>query len=227
MNNYQYKTKLIVFLAMIYVTCKLLCNPIFFRQTEFIVPYLNYQFKITCAILVFPLTYILSDGITVITNRKIAIIIIMFGIICDGIFSCVINFISLFSLPHQMSSTELLNTQSINNIGGQMWKLYYYGVIASAVASIFEVIIFSFLYKKIKIFFISTVISIVLIITVHNLITDYYTLSSEKDVWQIVLHNWMMNISFMLIYILLYVVAVGMYKWLKFNRTFLKVKIKK
>lgn len=203
----------VVFLVMLYVTCKLTCNPIFFRQTEFNLPFINYYFKITCAAFIFPSIYVLSDTIVAFTNRKIAILIIIFGIICDGVFSYLVSYFSNHPLPSVISPHELLNTNAVNVIGLQMWPLFYHGVMASAIAAIGEAIIFSFFYKKINNFFISTITSIMIILVIHNLITDYPTLRAEPDVWQIIVDNWIMNTFFMIMYTLIVVMFMEFRKF--------------
>ena len=202
---------------MFYVTLKLLCNPMFFRQTELFVPFTHYDIKITCAALIFPAIYVLSDAIILLTNRKIGFIIITFGLICDGLFSYGVNYLANLNLPAVMSKIELADTMAVNIVGVQMWPLYYHGVIASAIASLSEAFIFSFVYKKLQNFFVSTISSITIILVIHNLITDYPVLSHEPDVWQIIINNWFMNISFMTIYTLLIILVMKIHKNIKLN----------
>ena len=51
----------IFIIIMLYITAKLTCNPIFFRQIEVFIPIINIQSKITGSVLVYPLTYIFCD----------------------------------------------------------------------------------------------------------------------------------------------------------------------
>lgn len=203
---------------MMYVTFKLACNPMFFRQAQFFIPLTHHNMKITCAAFIFPGVYVISDAIIALTSRKIGFIIITFGIICDGLFSYGVNYFASLGLPTVMSKTELANSLAVNVVGIQMWPLYYHGVIATSVAALSEALIFSFVYKKIKSFFISTISSITIILVIHNLITDYPMLKHEPDVWHIIINNWLMNISFMTIYTLIIILGIKIRKNLKHNR---------
>lgn len=205
----------LIYLTMFYVTCKLACNPMFFRQAEFTVPLIQYHMKITCAAFIFPAIYVISDAIIALTNRKIGGLIIIFGIICDGIFSYGISYFAKLEIPAIMSKTELLNTTSINIIAVQMWPLFYHGVIASAAAAIGEALIFSFIYKKLNNFFISTIASIIITLVIHNLITDYPILRDEPDAWHIIINNLLMNTSFMMVYTLIIVIFMRIHETLK------------
>lgn len=199
---------------MMYVTCKLVCNPIFFRQTNFNLPYLAYHFNFTCAAFIFPSIYVLSDVIVALTNRRIALIVVAVGIICDGLFSFLISYFSNMDMPLVMSKSELLYNNSVNVIGTQMWPLFYDGLVATIIAATSEALIFSFLYKKMNNFFISTISSICIILVMHNLITDYPALRHEPDAWRIIIDNWIMNMSFMVLYSLLVVIIMKMRKYI-------------
>jgi|GEM_PF-4453325 len=64
----------------------------FKRNTEYFVSEredYSYNFNI------YPLVYVISDLITAVSNRKTAIIIIIFGIMCDGFFSYGVYYVSL------------------------------------------------------------------------------------------------------------------------------------
>lgn len=201
-----------LFFCMLYVTCKLVCNPIFFRQTNFNLPYIDYHFKFTCAAFIFPSIYVLSDAIVAFTNRRIALMVIAVGIICDGLFSYLISYFASLDMPAIMSKSELLYNNSVNAIGIQLWPLFYHGLVATIIAAISEALIFSFLYKKINNFFISTILSICIILVIHNLITDYSSLRHEPDAWRIIIDNWIINMSFMILYSFLVVIVMRVRK---------------
>lgn len=199
-DNKSYKFGLLIFLSMLYITFKITCNPMFFRQAELSIPSINYYFKITSAAFLFPSIYVLSDSIIALTNRKVGFFIIIFGIICDGLFSYGANYFANLDMPTIISKTELDNTMSVNLIGSKIWPLYYHGILATIIASLVEAIVFSFIYNKLFNFFTSTIISISIILVIHNLITDYFTLKHEPDVWQIIINNWVVNITILFTY---------------------------
>ncbi len=192
----------LIFFAMLYITLKLTCNPLFFRQIEIHFWFIDYDLKIVSSALTYPLIYVISDLIVLISNRRYAIFVIFTGIVCSGVFSFAWHFISTVNIPKVMTSTELVKANAINIIGIDMWKLFCHGLLASTIASIAELLIFSALYTKIKNFFISTIISIIVTLTFHNTIIDYQMLKNEPDVWLLIIHSLSINITIMIIYAL-------------------------
>lgn len=205
---------LLVFFIMLYVTCKVVCNVLFFRQIE--LSCFGHSIKIVGSALIFPFIYILSDAIIYLSNKKTVIFVIIFGLICDCIFSISIYQIANFSIPQNMTSSELLLTQAANMIGIKMWQLFYQGLIASFIAAILEVIIFTKLYKFLKSFILSTITSVFITLLCHNIINDYNMLSQEDDVWTLIIDNLAINISIVVIYVLLMSALMKMKPWEKF-----------
>ncbi|MCC2625258.1 MAG: hypothetical protein K0R14_1131 [Burkholderiales bacterium] len=197
-DNFSYC--ILFFAAMLYVTCKLVCNPLFFRQVDIHFFFSNTPLKLNSAAFVYPGIYVLSDLIVVLSSRRFGILIAFFGIICDGIFSFTVSHISGLPLPSTMSKTELLSTTSVNTLGLQMWPLYYQGVIAATIAAIAEILIFSTIFKRLDNFVIATVTSVVITLVFHNLINDYQMLKNEPDVWRLIINNWMVNITILFVY---------------------------
>ncbi len=185
---------------MLYITLKLTCNPLFFRQIEIHFWFINYDLKVVSSALTYPLIYVISDLIVLISNRRSAIFIVLTGILCDGIFSFAWHFISTIDIPQVMTSTELIKTTAINTIGIDVWRLFYHGLLASTITAIAELLIFSTLYTKIKSFFLSTVISVIITLTFHNIILDYQMLKNEPDAWFLIMHSLSINITIMTIY---------------------------
>ncbi|WP_367607661.1 VUT family protein [Legionella sp. W05-934-2] len=191
---------LLLLFSMLYVTLKVTCNPLFFRQIELKLFFVDYPIKLTGSALVYSFIYVISDLIALLSNRKTAIFIILCGIACDGLFSSTFYLLSSIDIPSVMSSSELIKTQSFNLLGAEMWRLFYHGLAAATVASIGEVLLFSLLYKKIKSFFASTALSVIFTLSCHNLITDYPMLKHEPDAWNLIIHNLTINISIMVLY---------------------------
>lgn len=191
---------LLLLLSMMYATLKITCNPLFFRQIEFNLYFIDYTLKLTGSALVYSFIYVISDLITLLSNRRFAIFIILFGITCDGLFSYIFHHLSTVDIPSVMSATELLKTNSFNVLGADIWKLFSHGLIAATVASIGEVLLFALIYQKVNNFFISTTLSVIITLLCHNLITDYPMLKHEPDAWNLIAHNLLINISIMIIY---------------------------
>lgn len=190
----------LIMLAMLYVACKLTCNPLFFRQINIYYPILDIELKIVSSSLIFPIIYLLSDLIVLISNRKTAIFIIIIGILCDGFFSFSINYATSLPIPDTMSQTQLSYTNAINTLGNKIWKLFAHGLLATITANIVEILLFASIFNKIKSFFLSTVISVFIILIFHNIITDYPMLKSQDDVWSIIFSGLLVNMSIMAMY---------------------------
>lgn len=167
---------IVLFAAMLYVTCKLVCNSLFFRQVDISILFFPNPIKLTCSAFLYPIIYILSDLIIALSNKRFAIILALFGIFCDGFFSFCVSHISYLAISSVMSATELINTNAVDLVGRPMWQLYYQGLIAATFAAIFEILMFSILFKKYKNFIVSTVISVIITLIIHNLINDYHML---------------------------------------------------
>lgn len=207
------KVYLLLVMAMLYVTFKLTCNTLFFRQTIVHISIINMEMRIVCSAFVYPAIYVISDGIVALSSRKLAIITIIVGVLCDGFFSWSTNAVTKLDLP-SMSHDQLLNSLAINQVGPHVWKLYYHGVIAAITAAIAEVIIFSLIFRKLKNFFISTIVSVIITLLVHNTITDYPMLRSDPDAWKIIFNGISMNITIMTLYAA--IVSIFLYLMKKF-----------
>lgn len=210
---------LLLFFSMLYVTLKVICNPLFFRQIEFTLTFINYSVNLTGAAFVYSFIYIISDIIVLLSNRRYAIFIILFGIVCDGLFSYIMYFTSTISTPPFLSNMILMNTLAVNTIGANMWSLFYHGLLAASIAAVAELLIFSILYKKIHSFFVSTVTSVIVTLISHNLFNDYFMLKDNPEHWGLIIHNLTVNIIIMVIYAtiistILFIKAKILPKWI-------------
>lgn len=202
-NNVKQKNihiVLLLALAMLYVTCKLTCNPLFFRQSLFTIPFTHHQIRIVSSAFVYPAIYVISDAIVAVSNRMITIFIIIIGVVCDGLFSGMTNLVTTLQMPHINSLIQQANTNAVNQLGSQFWQLYYHGVIAALTAAILEVLIFSFIFRKSRNFFISTIASVIIVLLAHNTIADYPLLKSDPNALTIIFNGIGMNVSVMAIY---------------------------
>lgn len=221
MNLTNRRFYIFIFLSMLFVSTKLACNPLFSRQMDLHLSLplirLDYTFKVTCSALIYPLIYILSDLIVLVTNKKTAIIVTLFGIFIDGLSSALFTYIAHKPLPMNMSETERVTSQSFNAISIHMWQLFNSGLIANIVVAIVEIIMFAFFLRKINNFFISVMVSIIVTLAIHYPLTDYRVLSHEPDALHILLHNFATNVAIMSIYAIfvtfgIYVINVIKYK---------------
>lgn len=205
-NNQEINRKalFLTIASMCYITIKLTCNPLFFRLTDFTlnIYIIHYVVKVFSSTFIYPLVYVVSDIVTALSNRRIAICIIIVGIVCDGFFSYSIYYASLLQLPHFMTASELKNASYVNYMGHPIWKLYYSGVIGTIITSVVEVLIFNKLYKKMQNFFTSTILSIIVVIVVHNPIAAL-PIWNEPDYWRVVTNGLIVDISFLIAYVLI------------------------
>lgn len=205
--NKQVPLNLLI-LIMLYVTCKITCDPMFFRQIDIPIPFTHNIMKISSSVLLYPLTYVICDAIVAICNRSTIVAVVLIATFCDGIFSLLIHVVTNLAMPTVLSQTQLNYANAVNLLAPKMWALYYHGIIGSLTAIFGEIYLFSVLFRRIKSFLLSTLISVSTLLMVHNVLTDYPVLRGDADAWHIVANNIMFNISFLFIYLtLIYLVA--------------------
>ena len=81
------RTITLLTLAMLYVAFKLTYNTLFFLQTLFNIPFTHIDIRIVSSAFLYAGIYVISDAIVAISNRTITILVIIIGVICDGLFS--------------------------------------------------------------------------------------------------------------------------------------------
>ena len=165
----KYNDFIIIFLAMVYVTIKLTCNLMYLRLVEVSIIFPPHDMIIPASTFLFPLVYVLAICIMMLSNKRIALIVALIGILCDGFFSFGSGSIIRLPIPYSMTPSELKNTLSINLIGNYMWSFYMKGIIVSIVTSILSLEIFIFL-NKIKVgLFINMLISTFFATIIHHM----------------------------------------------------------
>ena len=177
----------IVILSVLYVACKLTCNPLFFRLVNIHIPFLNFEFNVLNTILLFPILYLLINLIIIASNKNMAIFIFIAGIICEGFFSFSVTYATSLPIPNLMTKIQSLNTNAINIYGSKIWYQFKQELFAEIFINIFQIIIFSILIKKIRSFFISTMISVFITLVFYNIFINYYILATQ---------NYNLNIAF-------------------------------
>lgn len=191
----------IIFLAMFYMTTNLMCDPLVFRQLVLDPILIEHHLKLSCSAFVYPIDCITIDAIIFLTNRRIASIVILFGILCDGVFSLGLHYVASLPFPHTLSNSTMLNTVSVNAIGHAIWPLWYHGLLANLVVSILEIAVFSAVFRRSNNFLFSAAISTFITLSTHIIINDYPVLNQESNVWEIIISNSLMTSSIMLTYI--------------------------
>lgn len=187
--------------AMFYVTAKLICNPMFFRVTD--IDVFGYVFRFSAAALVYPLIYILSDLMVYFESKTKAIIVVIVGVLCDGFFSYAMFMSHLLPQSYGITGNELLHSRAVDVISPLLPQLWYHGIIATLIAGVAEILLFSYLFKRVKLFGVSTIISVAIVIAIHNVILDYAILKDYPDVIWRITSNYLLNIFVVIIYTLL------------------------
>lgn len=188
-NIEDFKFYVLIMLSMLFVTLKLTGNPLFFRYTIINIPHINYSYKCTCTVFEFPIIYIISDIITVFAGKKFATKLVILGMICDGLSSYFIT-----------TTENVFSNENKILPFTYMWTFFYHGVVGSLIANIGELLIFSYLLKKLNSFFISTTLSSAIIIFIHNVITDYSVMKHDPEGISIFLNNFLSEIFIVFIY---------------------------
>jgi uncharacterized PurR-regulated membrane protein YhhQ (DUF165 family) len=196
--------------AMLYVTAKVVCNPMFFRVTD--VDIWGLVFRFSAAALIYPLIYILSDVLVYLENRNKAIIVVIIGIICDGLFSYALSLSHMLPHAQAMAPNEALHSNAIDIIAPLMPALWYHGILATLIAGIAEILLFSFLLKRIKNFGLSTVISVATTIAIHNATLDYQILKEYPDVMWRIISNYSLNMTVVIIYTIIISIILSVRK---------------
>lgn len=189
----------LVALVMLYVTVKITCNILFFNRIN--LSFFSHNLKITEAAFLYPLVFVLLTWIASICTRKQSFYIVILGGIMDGLFSNLVFTAHLIAIPKHLSVTEAYFTSTIHNISGEILKLYYNGVFASACSYITEVFLFIFILDKIKTYWISSFLSISILLAVHGIICDYPMFKVYPNTWNLIISNYSINLIILLIYV--------------------------
>lgn len=190
----------VVVLVMLYISLRITCNILFFRPIDFHIPIMGYQIKVISSVFLYPLLYVICDLLSVISSKKLIIVIILTGTFCDGLYSFLTYIISTCSLPHLTKPNELNFINAANLIAPRMWVLYYKSVLASIITTFAEVILFTFILKKIRNINFSIIISVATVIIVHNLILNYPMLKRYGNASNMIISGATIEIIFLIFY---------------------------
>lgn len=158
--------------------------------------------NMTYAALIYPLVYVLLDRIYVIFGTKLTIYLMLFSVFLDGFVSFLIYSASFFPIDSTLSMTDMAHTNSIHNLSYGIISLFWHGLLGSIIAYTAELLFFSFLYQKIfkNNFIFSSILSICTTLFIHNVISDYNMFSDSTNRWNLILSNYIINVSMIIIY---------------------------
>lgn len=118
--------------------------------------------------LLYMAVFVLCDVFATYNTRSQVIMFILLDAIANLFFMIFTNFINTLSFPEFFN-----NSEAYKIVFSPVIKLYFASLLGTIIASILDLYLFYYLYKKIKInFLFSSIISSVLTISCYTLITD-------------------------------------------------------
>lgn len=155
-------------------------------------------FIFSTSAITWPLAFAVFDLIAAKMNKYIAIYISIMICIINGYFS------SIPMLPHILTEYNYCPEPSLEpyinhmyNLAPKLFELWWFGIIASIITSIAEILLFSLLIKN---FFKSIAISIIsstaITLAFHNLILDWHMVGN----WRFIIGNYIVNVTVVTIY---------------------------
>lgn len=185
------KTFLICTIATIYITISVSCDPLAFR--------LVHLFSIDCsgAALLYAGLYSLLDLLTRMSGRVMVIKLIFVFHFCDFLFTYLLYGINQLPAPGIFQ-----NLAAYNLIIAPLPRFFWAGILGSLIAGIVEVIVYSFLQKRIKNFFVSSFLATIFILCAHDLPTNYIGLKKQfpLDYQHLMFVNFAMDVFSLLIF---------------------------
>lgn len=206
----------IIILVMLYISSRITCNILFYRPIEFHIPFIGYQIKVISSVFLYPLLYVLCDILSVLLDKKLIATVVLMGTFCDGLYSFLTFLMSNLPVPHITKPGELNFINATNLISSKMWVLYYKSVFASIITTFAEVVLFTFILKKIKNINFSIILSVTTVIVVHNLILNYPMLKHYGDAAHMIICGATIEILFLIFYTYI----VSFIKWLMGSDSF-------
>lgn len=185
-----------IFLVMIYVSCVMICNPVFLEQINLFSPISLNLFELNISLLLYPIIYIINDLIIMLSSKKFAILAMLLGTLYNGIFAYISNYISNLPLPQKVSYSGLQNTYTINLMGKQLWLFYTQSLILTFIAAICQIMIFSYLYNRFNSFFLAFITSNTICLTIYNL-------KYKNNILHVINHNLNASLTIAFIYAML------------------------
>ena len=175
-------------LVILYVTMNVACDPLAYRTVAVLgVP-------IAGSALLFASLYPMLDLLTRLTNRNFVIKLIVLFHLSDLLFTYLLFGINQLPAPHS------LDLAAYNTVFESLPRLYWSGIVSAIITSIVEVLIYVFLQKRIKTFFVASMISTVTMLLIHNVPTDIFAFYGKPHWKTMVVANFITCISTLFIY---------------------------
>ena len=213
------KENLSIILLMLYVTVKIACDILFFNHLE--IHFFSLILKPTQSAFLYPVIFILLNWILLIHGKNKAFFIVIASMLMDGIFSLLVYSAHFVPTP-DLNLRESLLTNGVHYISQDIWALFYHGFLGSISAYILEILLFLFIFKRFKKYWISTVLSVTITMFAHHLICDYPVFARQSNhPLYLTLSNYLLSVSLLISYILALVILEKLLRNnKKFNITF-------
>ena len=200
-----------LFLVMLFVTAKLICNAWFMNHVELDLGFVTLQ--MTQSAFSYGLVFILLDLIFIFYGRRNALYVIFLGMLMDGVYSGALYTTHLWVVPAGLSQPELATTLASHVISERTWWLFFNGIIASAITYVLELFLFALLFDKVfkKKLFLASVTSVGITLAIHNGILYSRMFKGDPDLWRIYFSNYAMDMTFVFMYAVVVSVGVWLY----------------
>lgn len=198
MKNYNLSDRqlLIIIFSVILATAISLASDLMYFTYYKVHLFYNFSLIFSGAALTYPITFAITDMIATLTRKRLSIYIGIFIVIADGVFSIIPKFSHLSSYNPKIKELQI-DYSAVYQLSGSIWNLWFTGVVASTITVIAEILLFSYIVKKIcKNVGVAIVLSTALTLAVHNAILDWHML---RDI-RIILGNYTLNVLVVSIY---------------------------
>ena len=153
-------------ICLVYLTMSLACDMLAYRLISF------FGHTLAASALLYIGLFALLDLLAKTCGRKFTIISIFIFHACDLLFTYFLFWINKISYPHNFYLIE-----SYNHLFNGLPILFWSGILGAIAAGIIEVLFYSFVQKRVKSFFVSSYFSTIIVVLVHNAVTEYFTIN--------------------------------------------------
>lgn len=161
----------------------------------------GFDFIFSTSAITWPLAFAVLDMIAAKMNKYTAIYISIMISIVDGYFSTVPMLPHIF-IEHNYCPGANMNPyiNYMYNLAPKIFELWWFGMIATIITSIAEILLFSFLIKNLfKSVALSIIVSTAITLAFHNIILDFIMVGNMR----FILGNYIINVIVVTIYALI------------------------
>ena len=196
----------LLFCAVLTATISLTSSVVFFKHIKL------FGYEINASSLVFPLMYIFLDYTSsIVNNYRKSIVMTLFVVFIPNLVSSIFLYLIMQIPSYSGSVIQSSYNDAFSVIGPQMFVLNSGALLGSTIASIAEVIIFLFIYNRIKVIGVCIIISSSISLATHNFITDLH----QGQPLNVVINLTTVSIVFIAIYTIILQTILKIVSWKK------------